>query len=185
MSEQINKTISSLTELTSFSGNEKLPLAIGTASNAAARLSVLKEYFRDSSLVIFDEIDDSELESLSDEVLTDIDMSFRHVVYLTTRKVFAERRTYIRGGNRRFFAYSTNFNRWQDYLVEQTVNGVTKKETRQDRAFLNLEDKELYTFNGSLNNLFDSVRIVTMTEEEFNNIQHPIEGAIYGIFEEE
>jgi hypothetical protein len=55
---------------------------------------------------------------------------------------------------------------------------------RRDKVFFNLNDKELYVFDGDLHNIFDTVRINAMTEEEFNNLQNPIEGAFYATYEE-
>lgn len=178
MAEIEYKPISSLSEATSFSGNEKVPFAIGK-SNGSAKLGVLKEYFRDSSLVIFDEIDSNEVVTISDNIFIREPNATYAIVYLSSRKVFAERKT-LNGAS----SYSTNFTRWQDFLKVVSVNETDKKETRTDRVFFNVENKELYIYNGSLHNLFDTVRINAMTEEEFSNLENPIEGAFYATYEE-
>ena len=185
MAEQVNKPISALTELTSFSGNEKVPLAIGMASNRSARLSYLREYFKDSTVVAFYDIDYSEVYDVGDETLYDEENSLKDVVYVATKKIFAERKTKASSDGNNTYSYSTKFNRWEDFLEVVDVEGVSKKVVRSDKVFFNTSNGAMYTFNGELNNFLDSVKIITMTEEEFGNIQHPIEGAIYGIFEEE
>ena len=175
MAEQpTNRPISALTELSVFSGTEKVPLAIGMASNASARLKALKEYFRDSSLLIFDEVDPSNV-TVIDEVLNEETGATFAIVYLPSRKIFAERKQL---GNSS--TYTTLFNRWQDFLV---ADASGKKTVRTDKVFFNAADKEMYIYNGSLHNLFDTVRINVMTEDELENLENPIEGAIYATLE--
>ena len=181
MAEQVNKPISALTELDSFSGNEKLPLAIGMASNRSAKLSALREYFKDSTLCTIDYIVEHGGEVI-DEVVDSA--TTRDIVYASDLQLIVEQ-CVVKSTRppATYEYYTTNFTRWEDYLAINEETG--KKEIRQDRVFFNKGDKELYTFNGELNNLFDSVRINAMTEEEFNNLEYPIEGAFYATYDED
>lgn len=180
MAENNNVKISELELSTSFSGSERIPMAVG-GGNKSTSISALREYFKDSTLCVIDGIIDF-AGIVDDSVISTA--TFREIVYVSELRLIVEEAS-IRLERPPVMNtyYTTNFNRWEDYLVVNEETG--RKEIRQDRVFFNNEDKELYTFNGELNNLFDTVRINTMTEEEFNNLQHPIEGAIYGIFEEE
>ena len=179
MATQKNIPISQLIEETTFSGNEKLPLAIGQSSNRSARLAVLKDYFRDSTLVVFDAISDATPQSVSDLPFTRQEGAVYEIIYLTSRKVFVESMYY--SGQ---YSYTTNFLRWNDYMSSTLVDGVAVKTVRSDKAFLNLADKELYTYDyNHLHNIFDTVRINAMTEEELENLENPIEGAFYATYE--
>lgn len=178
MAEQQNKPISALVELDSFSGNEKLPLAIGMASNRSARLGVLKEYFKDSTVVMFNTISDANPQQVSDLPFAREDGALYFIAYLTSRKLFVE----VMYFNSQY-AFTTNFNRWEDYMTATTTEGVTVKTVRGDKVFLNLNNKELYMYNVELRNIFDSIRINVMTEEELENLENPIEGAIYATLE--
>lgn len=162
--------ISNMTRIESFEGDEIVPL-VKNSSNFAATFDALREYFKDSSLVIFSEIDDSNPEVLNNPV--EGYYPFRDVVYLPSRKAFVERcearaETLIR-------VYTTAFNRSTDYMDGENV--------RRDKVFFNVGDKEIYAFNGDLHNLFDTVRINAMTEEEFSKLENPIEGAFYATYE--
>lgn len=164
--------ISNMPRIEAFEGDEISPL-VKNGSNYAATFDALREYFRDSSLVIFDAIDDVENPYVSDEPFEG-DYLIRGIVYLSSVGIFVER--VKRAVASRDYYYSSSFTRRNDYMAGTNV--------RRDRVFFNTSDKELYVFNGALHNIFDTVRINAMTEEEFNNLQNPIEGAFYATYEE-
>lgn len=171
MAETIEyKKISELPVAERFDGTEYVPL-LKSGGNPRATLGDLKEYFRDSTLVLFDAIDPVSNPTISDAALSEESGAVFAIVYIPSKQVFAQRK--ILGGNN---SYSSSFTRNTDYMVDGAV--------RADRVFFNIEDKELYVFNGSLHNIFDTVRINVMTEEEFENIENPIEGAFYATYEE-
>lgn len=160
----------------------KLPLLISPAvddlipvvhndDNYAVLAATLKGFFQDSTLVIFDEIDDATPTLIEGDSGYEEGYTYA-VVYLTKKKTFAMRRS-KEGVNTTYFS---DFSRKSDFITYGVV--------RSDRVFFNIEDKELYVFNGSLHNLFDTVRINAMTEEEFENLENPIEGAFYATYEE-
>ena len=170
--------ISNMLRIEAFDGDEIAPL-VKNGSNYAATFDALREYFRDSVLVVFNSVSDVNPQSISDLPLAREEGAIYAIIYLTKKKLFVEGMYY--GGQ---FYYTTNFARWQDFLTETTVDGVTTKAVRADKVFLNLRGKELYMFNGDLHNLFDTVRINAMTEEEFSKLENPIEGAFYATYEE-
>lgn len=178
MAENNKIKISELAQATSFSGVERIPMAV-EGGNRSATLSVLKEYFKDSSLCIFYDIDHTENVDITDEPLdaSSETYAFIDVVFVSSKNIFAER--YMDSSGRRYF--STTFTRWQDFLEVNANTGT--KEVRRDKVFFNLSDKELYTFNGSLQSIFNSIRINAMTEEEFSKLENPIEGAFYATYE--
>lgn len=162
--------ISNMPRIEAFEGNEIAPL-VKNGSNYAATFDALREYFKDSSLVIFSEIDDSNPEVLNKPL--EGYYPFRDIVYLPSRKAFVERGEFR--GETSVRVYTIAFNRSTDYMDGDNV--------RTDRVFFCAADKEIYAFNGSLHNLFDTVRINVMTEEELENLENPIEGAIYATLE--
>lgn len=162
------KKISQLPIAKQLDGTESVPL-LKSGGNPRATLGDLREYFRDSTLVIFDGFD--EADRVANVENSREDGAVFDIVYLTNQQIFAERKT--KGDSK---LYSTAFTRSTDYM-----DGVN---VRTDRVFFNAADKELYVFNGDLRNIFDTVRINAMTEEEFNNLQNPIEGAFYATYEE-
>lgn len=175
MAEDNKIKISELTQTATFSGSERVPMAV-SGGNRSATMAVLKEYFKDSTLVLFNEIDDDPDPSPSEEAYTD-GVVFG-VVYLPSVKAFAEKRK-ISGRN--YYTYAMA--RSEDYQTTKKVDGVNVREVRQDKVFFNFDNKELYTFNGSLQSIFDSIRINVMTEEELERLENPIEGAIYATLE--
>lgn len=162
------KKISELSVTRQFDGTESVPL-LKKGSNPRATLGDLKEYFRDSTLAIFSEIDESNPE-VSNKPVSDYYQ--RDIVYLLSKNAFVERVEYHSSQR----IYTTSFDRREDYMDGDNV--------RRDKVFFNLTDKELYVFDGDLRNIFDTVRINAMTEEEFSKLENPIEGAFYATYEE-
>lgn len=139
-------------------------------SNYSVTLSVLKTFFADSTLKIFSDFVDVS-SNIVEGAPTEEEGAVIDIVYLTAFRTFGARKTIGQSVN-----YFFEFNGKEDY-----ADGYP----RADRVFLCLADKGQYMWNGSiLQNLFDSVKINVMTEDELNNLQNPIEGAIYATYEE-
>lgn len=171
-----DKKISQLGLVTRFAGKELVPLAVPGA-NRAASLEVLKEYFKDSTLVVFNEVDDTPSPSPSEVAYTDGEVV--GIVYLTAVKAFAEK---VLISGRYYYSYA--FTRPTDYQTTTNVEGVNVREVRGDKVFYCTGDKCLYVYkNGALQNLMNAIRINVLTNEEFANLQNPIEGAIYATIE--
>ena len=164
--------ISELERITTFTGEEIVPV-VSNLTNKAALLSSLKIYFKDSSLVLFEEIDDTDASIIEGFSGEEDDTSYA-IVYLSKKKVFANRR-------RKEGAYDTYFSEFtakSDYMMGGAI--------RADRAFFNIQDKEIYvTYGDALGSIFNVVRINAMTEEELENLENPIEGAFYATYEED
>ena len=161
--------ISSLERLSTFSVEDVVPI-VHNGGNFAATMASLKEYFRDSTLILFDDIDAAEVE------ITPGDSGFEEgfeyaIVYMPYNKAFAKRRHQ----NGVVDYYFSDFEDKEDYMTDDVV--------RTDKVFFCLANKDIYTYNGELRNIFDTVRINAMTEEEFNNLTNPIEGAFYATYE--
>lgn len=166
------KKISELGELSEFYGGESIPL-VSSGANYRATMGSMKEYFKDSTLVVFDEIVDSEITPNSGTSEKEDGVTLT-IVYLSKRKIFAQKRV-KEGFNDTYFA---NFPRKDDYMVDDHV--------RPDRVFFNIQDKEIYVAYGdTLGSVFNVVRINAMTEDEFSNLTNPIEGAFYATYEED
>lgn len=170
-----NKKVSQLGLLTRFAGKELVPLAVPNA-NRAALLEVLKEYFKDSTLVVFNEVDDTPNPSPSEEAYTDGEVI--GIVYLTAVKAFAEK---VLISGRYYYSYA--FTRPTDYQTTTNVEGVNVREVRGDKVFYCIGNKRIYTYNGELRDAIESVQIYVMTEDELANLTNPVEGAFYATFE--
>lgn len=167
------KKISEITSKTTFDGTEVVLMGtVNPLGNRKAALSDLKSYFKDSSLVIFDAMDDVEDPTIALFPLEEEDGAVLEIVFLTSKNRFVQRKTI--GDN---VLYSSVFNASTDYTAE---DGVTP---RTDRVFFSVADKELYIYDGSFCNIFDYIRIHAMTEEEFKNLTNPIEGVFYATYE--
>lgn len=161
--------ISELALATALDGTESIPM-LKDGGNPRATLNMLREFFRDSSLVPFSGIDTTENPTISTKPLTGyIDMG---TYYMASVGTFA--RKYLNIPNRYYYSYAYTGN--VDFMREGKV--------RTDRVFFNVDDKCLYIYNEGLVDLFDTVRINAMTEEEFENLTNPIEGAFYATYEE-
>ena len=165
------KKISELEFRRSFDGDENIGLAVD-GGNMRTDLNTLKEFFGDSGSLVFTDIVDSDVNVLPD-ALTPEEGAVIDVVYLSKRKQFVARKTITDTS----VSYSSSFASRGEYMSGNTP--------RMDRAYICVADKGIYMWNGAmLGNILDTVRINAMTEEEFNNLQNPIEGAFYATFEE-
>lgn len=162
--------ISEMASATYIDGTEEVPLGV-SGGNRKATLSFLRDYFRDSSLCVFDEFDNSVV-YLVNGVASEEDGADLSIVYLTQRKIFALRKT-IAGFTP---TYYSDFIGKDGYMENGKV--------REDRVFFCVSDKGIYVYNGTLIDMFDSIRIKAMTEEEFENLTNPIEGTFYATYEE-
>ena len=162
------KKISELLVTSQIDGTEYVPL-LKRGGNPRTTLADLKEYFRDSTLAIFEEVDNSDTFVLLLPFEREEGATF-DIVYKAKDKAFVERKTTASG-----VGYTHAYTRSTDYMDGLNV--------RTDRVFFNAADKELYVFNGDLRNIFDTVRINAMTEDEFNKLENPIEGAFYATYE--
>lgn len=166
-----DKKISELTALTTVTGQEMLPLSVN-GSNKRATLQTLKPYFRDSTMMMFADVVDGALENVSTGTPAEEEGAVLDVIYAKRRKIFFLRKT-LNGT----FSYFTEWATKAEYM-----DGNNR--VRTDRVFFCTDDKHIYIYNGaSLVDLFDSVRIHVLTEEELENLQNPIEGAIYATLE--
>lgn len=129
------KKISDLSVTSQFDGNESVPLLKG-GSNPRTTLADLKEYFRDSSLVIFSAIDNAINPTVSSEPFGE-DYPIRNVVYLSSIGSFVERVKRTMTGRDTY--YSSSFSRSSDFMDGEEV--------RRDRVFFNTSDKLSYTFS--------------------------------------
>lgn len=163
------KKISELDELTTLTGGESAPV-VYDGGNFRVTLSTLKEYFRDSSLVPFDAVDNTDAEVVQGSSGEEEGVEYA-IVYLSKKSVFARRRRKTGTAD----SYFSEFTRKDDFMIDSAV--------RTDKVFFCLADKELYVQDGFLRNIFDTVRINAMTEEELENLEHPIEGAFYATYE--
>lgn len=167
------KKISDFELISSFDGDESVPV-VSDLTNKRALMSDMKEFFRDSTLVMFDDFDDTDEVPIVGSTDVNEEGVTLSIVFMTNRNTFAMRRR-KEGAMDSYFSY---FNRWKDYKNEDMT-------PRTDKVFFNAADKEMYIYNGALHNLFDTVRINAMTEEELENLEHPIEGAFYATYEED
>lgn len=163
------KKISDLTLTSQFDGSESVPL-LQSGGNPRTTLADLKEYFRDSTLAIFEEVDNSDTFVLLLPFEREEGATF-DIVYKAKDKAFVERKTTSSG-----VGYTRAYTRSTDYM-----DGVN---VRTDRVFFAAADRCIYVFNGELRNIFDTIRINAMTEDEFNKLENPIEGAFYATYEE-
>ena len=137
---------------TYLSGEESIPM-LQNGSNPRATLSMLKEYFHDSSLVIFDAVDNNTSPNVFNTILSREEGATFSIVYLTSRKAFMECKLY-----QGVKYYSTIFTSSEDYMADGVV--------RADRVFFCVEDKGIYIWREG--NLYDPYKPIVMTEEEFN-----------------
>lgn len=152
-----------------MSGKEVVPFSI-LGATFGATLESLQTYFGDSALQFFSRIIDGYV-SVGGQA-PDVSEGIIEVVYLTYYKAFMLAKT-VNG----FTSYYPAFDQAKHYM-----NG---SEVRTDKIFFCGADKLLYIFNGaSLVDVFSSIRIHVMTEDELANLTNPIEGAIYGTLED-
>ena len=129
-----------------FDGTESVPI-LQHGGNPRATLVDLREYFRDSTLVIFDAFDDTQPLPLNFPIQKEEGATY-DIVYLTKRKIFAERKT--KGDST---LYSTAFTRSTDYQ---------DTEVRTDKVFFCIETRDNYTYDGAT--LIGTLALIEPTE---------------------
>ena len=151
-----------------MSGKEVVPFSI-LGATFGATLESLQTYFGDSALQFFSRIVDGFV-SVGGQA-PDLTEGTIEIVYLTYYKAFMLAKT-VNGLTSYYAAY------------DQKLNYMNGTEVRTDRAFLNLSDKGLYLYDGAkLADIFSTLRINVMTEDELNKLTNPVEGAIYATYE--
>ena len=169
------KKISELTELSVFTGTELLPL-VSQGTNYSATMDSMKEYFKDSTLVLFDEFDDSsEIMTIGSTPQDEQDVLLS-IVFMTKHGKFTQRRR-KEGANDTYF---TDFPRRNDYMTPMSPLLSTP---RTDKVFFCLADRSQYTWDGS--NMFDPYTPIVLTQEEFDALATKDENRTYYIYEEE
>ena len=160
--------ISELETASQITDDTIVPIVI-QEGNRKITLSELKQYFRDSSLVIFDGFDDSK------NIIPIVGFSSKEydsiIEIVFANNTFLQKKT-IQGHEP---SYYTEFPTKNDYIINEQV--------RSDRVFFCVQDKCLYIFNNGLYNILNYIKINAMSEDEFNNITNPIEGGFYAIYE--
>lgn len=169
MATDNKKKFSELDLITSFTGKEIVPMAyLGT--NHAATLEALKSYMSDSALQFYSHIIEEAV--TVNRGIPDLSEGEIAIVYLSYYGIFAVEKT-ISGVSSYYYSFPTRGN----YMADANT-------PRTDRVYFCTDDKHIYIYNGSaLVDLFDSVRIHVLTEDELENLQNPIEGAIYATLE--
>ena len=161
--------ITSLPKAASITVDDIVPI-VHNGDNYGVTMDVMKDFFRDSTLALFDAIDDSD-QNINEGSAGVEDGASYAIVFLTKRGVFAHKRV-MSGTSDTYFA---DFPRKNDFMIGGAV--------RTDRAYFCMSDKEIYYYGNTLVSIFDTVRINAMTEDEFANLQNPIEGAFYATYE--
>ncbi len=165
------KKISDLDELSEFNGAESVPLVI-SGTNYRATMGSMKEYFRDSTLVLFDEFDDSTSALVPGDTPQDEEGVTLDIVFMTKRNTFAQRRR-KEGANDVYFSH---FPRLYDYLTANLM-------PRTDKVFFCLDNRSQYTFvDGKMH---DPYTPIILTQEEFDALETKDENRTYYIYEEE
>lgn len=143
--------ISDLTQITQLSGKEVFPLAV-SGSNRGVEANALKEYFRDSSLAIFDGIVNDSVTVL--DGTADTSSGNIRIVYLTVIGRFVMEKT-MEGYAP---SYYKDFSRVGDFMIGDIV--------RADRVFFNIEDRLFYMYIGTTLTSTE----VSYTREEVDNM---------------
>lgn len=163
--------ISELQIAQDIDGSEYVPL-LKAGGNPRVSLNTLKEFFKDSGLAVFDSFDDvAVFPSTVTGEPSEEEGAVIELVYLTRHDTFLYRKIVSDGSPSYYTGYSSQGN---------YMNG---RVPRTDRVFYCITDRGLYSYNGAMKDLFDTVRINVMTEEELENLENPIEGAIYATLE--
>lgn len=160
------KKISELQIVNNIDGTEYVPL-LKSGGNPRATLADLKEYFRDSTLAIFEEVDNSDTFVLLFPFEREEGATF-DIVYKAKDKAFVERKTTASGvGYTRAYTSSTDY-----------MEGVN---VRSDRVFFNLAEQRLYTWDGSA--LTDPYAPIVLTQAEYDALPVKDENKTYYIIE--
>lgn len=161
------KKISELSVTSQFDGTESVPL-LKSGGNPRTTLADLKEYFRDSTLAIFEEVDNSDAFLMLLPFEREEGATF-DIVYKVKDKAFVERKTTASG-----VGYTRAYTRSTDYMDGLNV--------RSDRVFFNLVEQRLYTWDGSA--LTDPYAPIVLTQAEYDNLSVKDANKTYYIIEE-
>lgn len=160
------KKISELSVTIQFDGSESVPL-LKSGGNPRTTLADLKEYFRDSTLAIFEEVDNSDALLMLLPFEREEGATF-DIVYKVKDQEFVERKTTASG-----VGYTRAYTRSTDYM-----DGVN---VRTDRVFFNLAEQRLYTWDGSA--LTDPYAPIVLTQAEYDALPVKDENKTYYIIE--
>lgn len=163
--------ISELSTPTQIKGDAVVPI-LQDSTNYKVTMDALKAFFSDSTIVFFDAVDDAKgVNPNLQGKPTPETGAVIEIVYLSNYNNFLARKTLK--GNKTYFV---DFDGIENYIMNGKI--------RTDKVFLCLSNKSLYLYDGSkLADIFASIRIHVLTEEELENLQNPIEGAIYATLE--
>lgn len=174
MAETKVEKISSLGSASQVNDDAVFPI-VQNSANYKVTMEVLKEYFKDSTIVLFDAVDNTNYipaANIIQGTATPEDGATIETVYVKYMNDLLQKKTMADG----YVYYYTVLPNASDYKD----GGI-----RQDKLFFSVKDKSFFVYNGSaLVNILDSVRIHVLTEEELENLQNPIEGAIYATLED-
>jgi hypothetical protein len=169
MSERIK--ISNLELISSFDGDESVPI-VSDLTNKRALMSDMKEFFRDSTLVMFDDFDDTNEVPIAGSTDVNEEGVTLSIVFMTNRNTFAMRRRKEGAMD----SYFSHFNRWKDYKNENMT-------PRTDKVFFCLSNRSQYTFvDGKMH---DPYTPILLTQDEFDALETKDENRTYYIYEEE
>lgn len=165
------KKISDLESPTELKSSAVVPI-LQDGDNFKVDFNTLKAFFADSTIVFFDAVDDAKgVNPNLQGKPTPETGAVIEIVYLSNYNNFLARKTLK--GNKTYFV---DFDGIENYIMNGKI--------RTDKVFLCLSNKSLYLYDGSkLADIFASIRIHVLTEEELENLQNPIEGAIYATLE--
>lgn len=169
MAEKVK--ISELSTPSQIKGDAVVPI-LQDSTNYKATLDGLRAFFSDSTVVFFDAIDDTKYinPNLQGKPTPETGAVIE-IVYLSNYNNFLARKTLK--GNKTYFV---DFDGIENYIMNGKI--------RTDKVFFCLADKGLYLFDGTkLADIFSTLRINVMTEDELNKLTNPVEGAIYATYE--
>ena len=143
--------------------------------NYKVTMKVLKEYFKDSTIVLFDAVDNTNYIPTANTIqgsATPEDGATIETVYVKYMNDFLQKKTMANG-----YVYY--------YTVLPNASDFKDGGIRQDKLFFSVKDKSFFVYNGvALVDLFGSVRIHVLTEEDFENLENPQEGNFYATYED-
>lgn len=173
MAETKVEKISALESASQVKDDALFPI-VQDSGNYKVTMEVLKEYFKDSTIVLFDAVDNTNYipsANIIQGAATPEDGATIETVYVKYMNDFLQKKTMANG-----YVYY--------YTVLPNASDFKDGGIRQDKLFFSVKDKSFFVYNGSaLVDILDSVRIHVLTEEELENLQNPIEGAIYATLE--
>lgn len=174
MAETKVEKISALKSASQVQDDAVFPIVQGN-DNYQVTMEVLKEYFKDSMIVLFDAVDNTNYipsANIIQGTATPEDGATIETVYVKYMNDFLQKKTMANG-----YVYY--------YTVLPNASDFKDGGIRQDKLFFSVKDKSFFVYNGSaLVNILDSVRIHAMTEEDFENLENPQEGSFYATYED-